>query len=245
MAQITDLHLLEDRQAELFGCCTYSTFSKTIDAISSQHIRPDLCVLTGDISQDGTVASYELARSELERLDMPVFWIPGNHDDPDKATAVFEQSSSIHRLTKLATGSWDFIYLDTCRAGVDHGHLSDLAFDRFTADVEASTLDGKHVAIVMHHHPVPTQTPLIDAYILQDEWRLLTLLDEHPNVKLVICGHVHGDYQLQYGTQMIEMCPSTCFQWERGTTVLKTENWRGYKLLEFSPSGYQATLVTV
>ncbi len=50
VAQITDLHLLADRESELMGYCTYSMLSDTVDAILEHDTRPDVCLLTGDIS---------------------------------------------------------------------------------------------------------------------------------------------------------------------------------------------------
>ncbi|WP_231409771.1 hypothetical protein [Ralstonia solanacearum] len=50
MAQITDLHLLADRESELMGYCTYSMLSDTVDAILEHDTRPHVCLLTGDIS---------------------------------------------------------------------------------------------------------------------------------------------------------------------------------------------------
>ncbi len=244
VVQITDLHLLAERDAKLHGYTTYSMLSDTIDSILSHTVQPDACFVTGDISQDETEASYDLARTELARLGVPVFWIPGNHDDRDMAEAVFGRSQDFRRLTKLATADWDFIYLDTCRRGADEGYLNDQDFDCFVSEVRASTEEGKHIAVVMHHHPVPTQTPLMDTYILREDDRLLKVLDDHPQIKLVICGHVHGDYQVQYGNQVIEMCPATCFQWERGASVIKTEDWRGFKVFEFSPSGYRSAFIS-
>ncbi|WP_232556802.1 metallophosphoesterase [Ralstonia solanacearum] len=245
VAQITDLHLLADRESELMGYCTYSMLSDTVDAILEHDTRPDVCLLTGDISQDESVESYELARFELERLGIPVFWIPGNHDERGGAETVFGASENIRRLTKLVTADWDFIYLDTCRQGAGEGYLNDRDFERFVSEVEASTGGGKNIAVVMHHHPVPTQTPLLDGYMLLDNERLLKTLDDHRQVKLVICGHVHGDYRIRYGNQMIEMCPATCFQWEKGTSTMTTENWRGFRVFEFSPSGYRSALILV
>ncbi|MGA3845855.1 metallophosphoesterase [Ralstonia nicotianae] len=245
VVQITDPHLFADRDSELMGYRTYPMLSKTIDAIRGHDFRPDACFLTGDISQDESADSYELARFELERLGIPVFWIPGNHDDRGRAEAVFGQSERIHRLSKLTTGDWDFIHLETCRRGADEGYLSDPDFERFVSDVEASAGAGKQIAVVMHHHPVPTQTPLLDGYMLQDGERLLSFLDDHRQVRLVICGHVHGDYQLQYGSQTIEVCPATCFQWEKGTRTAKAEDWRGFRIFEFSSAGYQSALISV
>lgn len=245
VVQITDMHLLAGREAQLFDYCTYAALVLTIDAICKLAVKPDACFVTGDISQDESLQSYEWALAELERLKMPIFWIPGNHDDRDRADTVFRSSSNTHRLSTLATRSWDFIALDTCRRGADEGYLNDEDFGRFVDAVHASARAGKQIAAIMHHHPVPVQTPLLDKYVLQENQRLLALLDGTPQIKLLICGHVHGNYRLQLRHQTIEACPATCFQWEKGTSTVKTEDSRGFKIFQFSPTGYESTLITL
>lgn len=44
--------------------------------------RPDLLVLSGDITQRARPSQFRLARAFIDRLDTPVLAIPGNHDIP-------------------------------------------------------------------------------------------------------------------------------------------------------------------
>ena len=44
--------------------------------------RPDLLVLSGDITQRAWPAQFKLARAIMQRLGAPVLAIPGNHDIP-------------------------------------------------------------------------------------------------------------------------------------------------------------------
>ncbi len=60
-------------------------------------------------------------------------------------------------------------------------------------------------------------------------------------MKLIICGHVHGDYQVKYKNVMIETAPATCLQWLRGTKILKIDQKIGYKIYHFDDEYYEAT----
>ena len=44
--------------------------------------RPDLLVLTGDITQRARPAQFQAARAFMDRLGAPVLAVPGNHDIP-------------------------------------------------------------------------------------------------------------------------------------------------------------------
>lgn len=44
--------------------------------------RPDLLVLSGDITQRARPAQFQAARSFMDRLGAPLLAVPGNHDIP-------------------------------------------------------------------------------------------------------------------------------------------------------------------
>lgn len=50
-------------------------------ALTHQH-RPDLVVLSGDITQRARPAQFQAARAFTDRLGVPVLAVPGNHDIP-------------------------------------------------------------------------------------------------------------------------------------------------------------------
>ncbi|WP_137921004.1 metallophosphoesterase [Hydrogenophaga sp. 2FB] len=47
-----------------------------------QQLRPDLVVLSGDITQRARTAQFAAARAFMERFDAPRLVLPGNHDIP-------------------------------------------------------------------------------------------------------------------------------------------------------------------
>jgi Icc protein len=97
----------------------------------------------------------------------------------------------------------------------------------------------------MHHHPYPVSTPLVDACMLKKADHFLEKIKQQDEIKLIICGHVHGDYKIHYGTQIIESCPATSFQWEKGTSLLKTESKKGFKRFSFYEDTYQSSVVFI
>lgn len=243
VVQITDMHLFADKAQQLQGHCTYQNLAETIDYLLAVKEDPHFVLVTGDISQDESAQSYQWARAQLERLNATVYWIDGNHDDKSIVKPIFESSSRLQQLHHLTTHSWDFIALNTCRRGTDDGYLEADELADFWQKVERAKGNHKNIAVVMHHHPYPVATPLVDACMLQQADDFLAQVKQHAEIKLMICGHVHGDYQIAYGTQMIEACPATSFQWQKGTSTLETEKRRGFKRFTFNSDAYQVSTI--
>jgi 3',5'-cyclic AMP phosphodiesterase CpdA len=49
---------------------------------AAREIKPDVVVVSGDLTQRARVVEFEEARSFLDRLEFPTIVIPGNHDVP-------------------------------------------------------------------------------------------------------------------------------------------------------------------
>ena len=52
-------------------------------------LKPYPLILTGDLTQDHSEASYQLLADLLKEWPAPVFYVPGNHDDPAMMAKVF------------------------------------------------------------------------------------------------------------------------------------------------------------
>jgi 3',5'-cyclic AMP phosphodiesterase CpdA len=89
LCQISDLHVKEpgalcygvvDSAAALRAC---------VDHIVRLRHRPDVVVATGDLTDFGRPDEYLHLRALLAPLPMPVYLMPGNHDDRDALRAAF------------------------------------------------------------------------------------------------------------------------------------------------------------
>lgn len=234
--QISDTHLFKKEQL-LFGVNTNLALNKVMNYIQNDSRDAYAIFLTGDLSQDETIESYEIIADLLEPLGKPIFWIPGNHDSVTKMHSVFDKKTNFFRQNILLTPFWDFIFLDTQFNGKDSGYLSDK--ELYLIHSELNKNRTKPIALIMHHHPIKVKTPLIDNYILENKNIFFqTIYSSKTN--LIICGHVHNDYSLKHNEIHIETCPATCFQFKKGTIHLEIEKKIGYKVYFFSKDNYVA-----
>src|SRR5215467_8974795 len=92
--QISDTHLHAAADSRMRGVPTYTTFKQVLEhAQRDRRWAPDLVLATGDIVQDESRAGYELFRSALEPIGVPVISIPGNHDDPNLMAEILSGGS--------------------------------------------------------------------------------------------------------------------------------------------------------
>ncbi len=123
--------------------------------------RPDLVVLSGDITQRARPAQFRAARAFTDRLDAPVLALPGNHDIPlfdvwtrlcrpyARHVAAFgSELEPVHSVPGLMV-----VCVNTTRARRHkHGEVSGLQIERV-----ANTLAGaraEQLRVVVVHHPV-------------------------------------------------------------------------------------------
>jgi len=75
---------------------------------------------------------------------------------------------------------------------------------------------GQHVLVAMHHHPLPMGSRWLDGVALRDATEFWQIIDRHPNVRAVVCGHVHQEVDRERNQVRFLSTPSTCAQFLPG-----------------------------
>jgi 3',5'-cyclic-AMP phosphodiesterase len=175
---------------------------------------PDAVIVTGDIAHTGTDAEYELAKALLDGIGVPVHAIPGNHDDRAGLYRHFPlvgiESSEFGYAVPV--GPLRLVGLDTTVPGSAHGALDG---ERVAWLDETLGEDGRAPTIVaMHHPPLLTGVPSLDAIGIDAVQRAAfgEAVAGHPQVQLIIAGHVHRTIVSSLGGATVLAIPSTDIQ---------------------------------
>ena len=83
LIQLSDLHLVSPGKLTSKVLDTNAILEETINEILSKKDyfgQIDGLVVTGDISDDGSMESYLSAYEKLSKLNVPILVIPGNHE---------------------------------------------------------------------------------------------------------------------------------------------------------------------
>jgi 3',5'-cyclic-AMP phosphodiesterase len=241
IAQLTDTHLFADGRQEMLGCRTNSSFASVIAAIAQLQPRPDLLLLTGDLSQDETQESYLYLRSRLDPLQIPTYWIPGNHDQGLSDMEQVLNSAIISTAKEFQQGSWNFILLNTMMLGKVQGRLSIAELTRLEQQLQEHF---QPALVLLHHPPLPVGAACMDKIRLENSGELFAILDRFPHVKIVLFGHIHHATEQLRGNVRYIGTPSTCVQLKPGSEVFTIDDQPpGFRLLRLYPDGQYETEV--
>ncbi len=208
--QISDTHLHATADSRMRGVTTYDTLLSVLDHVRRDRRWPaDVVLATGDIVQDESRAGYERFRETLEPLGVPVLTIPGNHDDP-KLMGEILNGGSFQFGGELRQGPWSIVLLSTYLAGEDAGGLGPARLQGLRKALSAHT--GQYVLVAMHHHPLPMGSSWLDGVALRDAKDFWQVIDAHPQVRGVVCGHVHQALDRERNGLRFMSTPSTCAQ---------------------------------
>jgi len=130
-------------------------------ALLARQQRPDLLVLSGDITQRARPAQFRAARAFADRLGAPLLAVPGNHDIPlldlwtrlrrpyARYIAAFGADlEPMHRSSDLIVAG-----VNTTRAWRHrHGEISALQVDRVARLLEGA--EAAQLRVVVVHQPV-------------------------------------------------------------------------------------------
>ncbi len=161
--------------------------------------------MTGDLSDDGSAASYHRLRGLLAPLGLPVYCIPGNHDD--RASMQAHLSADLICLERVvAYESWQLVLLDSQVPGAAYGCLSDGELSVLEVALERAA--GKYTLVGVHHGPYPV-CPL-EGCRLENAERMLAVLARFPEARAVIAGHTHCEIDQRLDGVQLLVTPSTC-----------------------------------
>lgn len=200
LLQLSDSHLSEDPQARYRGQPADANLATLRPAI--QDLKPDLIVLSGDVSEDASPASYWRMGGFVRDLAPKIAWIPGNHDEREVMAGVFDELG-FDAGPVVEAGGWQVLLLDSAWSDRPDGEMN----DERLAPIDR--LDGSAPALVfVHHQPLLVGSPWIDKYPLVEPHRLWDRLAGKP-VKAVAFGHVHQVFEGEHDGIACLSAPST------------------------------------
>ncbi|MBC5824160.1 MAG: phosphodiesterase [Candidatus Eremiobacteraeota bacterium] len=213
--QISDTHLFEDPAARLWDVAPDAMLDRTLDVLLAAAADPEFVLVTGDCSGDGSRQSYLRLRDKLNGLSAPVHYLPGNHDDPVLMAKLFagrELAPHAKLVQVFDTCGWRLILLDSAVPGQDGGCIGSDQRIWLGKTLEAAPLTPTIVA--MHHNPLPVGSAWLDAMTIADAEPLLKILDGAAQVKSVLFGHIHQQFDVRRNGTAYMSVPSTFFQFK-------------------------------
>ncbi|MFC4277450.1 phosphodiesterase [Achromobacter aloeverae] len=235
LIHLSDAHLCADATLML-GVDTEASLRAVIDQARREHGDADLLLATGDLSQDGSESAYRRFARIVGELGLPVRCLPGNHDAPTVL------ARALGHWTKPVSdvGAWRVIALDSTVAGSNAGHLDRHQLELL--DTAAAGAGPRPVLVALHHNAVPMTPDWHDTMMLDNATELFRHLGRWRNIRVLLWGHVHQEFDRRRGNMRLLATPSTCFQFTiRDGRHRLDASAPGYRWLKLYPDGSLAT----
>ena len=227
IAQITDTHIRSKGKLLHHMVHTARHLRRAIEQLERLDPRPAVVIATGDLVERGKPKEYRRLRRILDALRIPLLVIPGNHDDREALRLAFRdhpylpQQGPLHYA--VDTLPVRLVGLDTTRRKHPGAELDD---ERLTwLDATLAAEPRRPTFLFMHHPPFPVGVAPVDAHGFRNLDRFRALLERHPHVVRIACGHVHRAGSAAIGSAVATTAPSTAQQ-----LILTNRTGGGYAL---------------
>ncbi|MBV9788763.1 MAG: phosphodiesterase [Chloroflexi bacterium] len=206
IAQISDPHITTIETDE-----SAANLQRAVDHLMQLPTLPDVVLVTGDCADTGSRAEYERLQILLSPLTMPVYVIPGNHDDRAVMLQMFgaQGQQPLDGFVQYVVDREPLrlIALDTNVPGRGEGALCTERLAWLEARLaEAPT---RPTILFLHHPPFLTGLAPLDKIRLLDADALGAIIARSPQVERIVAGHVHVPMLRRFHGTIAMSCPAT------------------------------------
>jgi 3',5'-cyclic-AMP phosphodiesterase len=231
VVQISDVHLTADGTLPP-GVRPRDNLVRALEVLDSSDMRPDVILLTGDLTNSGDPACYDDLRATVagssKAAEAGLVYLPGNHDERGafrRHLLDLDGHAPVNQTYRR--DGLRVIALDSVVPGQDHGVLAEEALDYLRAELATPAPDGTILAL--HHPPIPSPIKPMAGIALQDPARLRDVI-EGSDIRLIVAGHSHHEGLGVLGTTPVWVSPAIAYRLD----TTSTGAYRGYPGSAFS-----------
>lgn len=248
IAQISDIHIAGPGKKTYNIAPMAENLASTVDHINQLDPIPDVVIVTGDIAMCGLEEEVDRAARILDKLQMPYYVVPGNHDDRSTLWSVMGKKacpSMVDGFINFVIDDYDvrLIGLDSTVPGEPGGEIC--AKREAWLNAQLAQNPEKPTAIFMHHPPVKCGVLETDEDGFEGVDRFASVIDKYTNIERIICGHIHLQANVRWHGTVISTAPSTGMELVLDLTLKRESEFLledpGYQLHYWTP---QNDLVT-
>jgi 3',5'-cyclic AMP phosphodiesterase CpdA len=215
VCQLSDMHVMAGGGLAYGVVDTAANLRRCIAHILTRPQQPDVVVMTGDLVDGGEPEEYALLREIIAPLAMPVYLIPGNHDEREGLRAAFPDHPYLNQFPPFIQFSIEehalrIVAVDTVIPGQDGGELCAQRLEWLALTL--ATAPQRPTLLLMHHPPFATHIAFMDEIGLAAAEPLADIVARHPQVERVLCGHLHRPIHARFAGTLACTAPSTAHQ---------------------------------
>ena len=157
--------------------------------VELNELAPDAVVCSGDLTTDGYRQEYKSWLAYVERVEAPVYTVPGNHDSRNVGYVHFEDLIG-PRAWSVEVGDVRILGVDSSEPDLNEGMVGRGKYEWIR---EQFALPAALKVFVLHHHLIPIPGTGRERSTVMDAGDLLEVLI-HSRADIVLSGHKHVPY---------------------------------------------------
>ena len=159
-------------------------FDKAVKILNK--VDADFVFISGDLTTDGLLSEYELAKEKLKQIKGKMVVVPGNHDERNLGWKLFPEffgdTDFIHSYDDIT-----LVGLASSEPDKDNGRLGRGRHKKIEEGIKKG---NKTTIIGFHHHLIPIPNSGRETNIIDDAGETLDIILKN-EVPLVLMGHRH------------------------------------------------------
>lgn len=215
IAHISDSHIAGYGKKAYSVAPTAENLSLCVNHINRLKPRPDLVLVTGDITFDGLKESTKHAHEILKKLYYPFYVVPGNHDDRATLFSEFSKDNcpaeNKHFINYVIEGyEIRLIGMDSTVPDAPGGEIS--TDQAQWLEMRLAEQPDQPTIIFMHHPPVNCGVLETDEDGFKGAETLGHIIAKYPNIERILCGHIHLEAHIKWCGTIVSTAPSMGLQ---------------------------------
>lgn len=208
IAQLTDIHIGFDPKAKPEEL-NVTRFRATLERVLDAPNRPDMLILSGDLTDQGDRESFDKVQLLLQNVECPIYPAMGNHDTREELLRAFPDTPSHDGFVQYAIerDGLRIVILDTYEPGRHGGAFCESR--KAWLKGELSEHSDTPTVIFMHHPPVVAGIGWMDPSD-DESWmtRFAEAVTGHKQILAIHCGHLHRPVNTAFAGIPLSVTPS-------------------------------------
>ena len=212
IVQLSDTHITNWNEKACDVAPTAENLAQCVAHINQLNPPADVVLITGDLTNDGSLEEAQHAEQILCDLNCPFFIVPGNHDSRRVLCPTFDDEACPKNTLGFIHYTVDsypirLIGLDSLNQGEAGGKISQKTTEWL--DERLAEEPEKPTILFMHHPPIKCGVLETDVDGFIGAHYLAEVVKKYNNIERILCGHIHMPVHASWCGTIITTAPSS------------------------------------